>query len=86
MLEKSEIESIAAELERAEQTQELIPRITARYPNATIEDSYAIQGMWRDRQVAAGRRPPTRRPQDRPHVESDAGRNRHFGARLRCHV
>ncbi|MBD8011220.1 fumarylacetoacetate hydrolase family protein [Microbacterium sp. Re1] len=33
-----------------------MPRITARYPDATIEDSYAIQGVWRDSQVAAGRR------------------------------
>jgi 2-oxo-hept-3-ene-1,7-dioate hydratase len=31
------------------------PRITARYPDATIDDSYAIQGVWRDSQVAAGR-------------------------------
>jgi 2-oxo-hept-3-ene-1,7-dioate hydratase len=33
----------------------VIPRITARYPDATIDDSYAIQGVWRDSQVAAGR-------------------------------
>ncbi|QMU98696.1 2-oxo-hepta-3-ene-1,7-dioate hydratase [Microbacterium esteraromaticum] len=33
-----------------------MPRITARHPDATIEDSYAIQGVWRDSQVAAGRR------------------------------
>ena len=34
----------------------VIPRITARYPDATVEDSYAIQGVWRDRKIAAGRR------------------------------
>ena len=34
----------------------VIPRITARYPEATIEDSYAIQGVWRDQNIAAGRR------------------------------
>ncbi|MDJ1371971.1 2-oxo-hept-4-ene-1,7-dioate hydratase [Gulosibacter molinativorax] len=56
MLEQTEIESIAEELAEAERTHTLIPRITARYPNAQIEDSYAIQGMWRDREIAAGRR------------------------------
>jgi 2-oxo-hept-3-ene-1,7-dioate hydratase len=34
----------------------VIPRITARFPEATVEDSYAIQGVWRDRQLAEGRR------------------------------
>lgn len=56
MLEKSEIEAIAAELAEADKTRELIPRITARYPSAEVEDSYAIQGVWRDNQIAAGRR------------------------------
>ncbi|WP_087005742.1 2-oxo-hept-4-ene-1,7-dioate hydratase [Gulosibacter sp. 10] len=56
MLEPSQIEAIAAELAEAERTHELIPRITERYPDATIEDSYAIQGKWRDREIAAGRR------------------------------
>lgn len=56
MLEQHEIDSIAAELADAERTRELIPRITARYPHAQIEDSYAIQGKWRDREIAAGRR------------------------------
>ncbi|REJ05248.1 2-oxo-hepta-3-ene-1,7-dioate hydratase [Microbacterium bovistercoris] len=50
------IAAIAEELAEAERTRTLIPRITARYPDATIEDSYAIQGVWRDRQLAAGRR------------------------------
>ncbi|MFE6995594.1 fumarylacetoacetate hydrolase family protein [Microbacterium sp. NPDC057659] len=50
------IAAIAEELAEAERTRVLIPRITARYPDATIEDSYAIQGVWRDRQLAAGRR------------------------------
>ncbi|MDR2998556.1 MAG: fumarylacetoacetate hydrolase family protein, partial [Microbacterium sp.] len=50
------IAAIAEELAEAERTRVLIPRITARYPDATIEDSYAIQGVWRDRRLAAGRR------------------------------
>lgn len=56
MLEKSEIAAIAEELAQADRTKELIPRITTRYPNATVEDSYAIQGVWKDNQLAAGRR------------------------------
>lgn len=56
MLEPSQIDAIAAELAQADQTRVPIPRITARYPEATVEDSYAIQGVWRDQQIAAGRR------------------------------
>lgn len=50
------IAAIAEELAEAGRTKGVIPRITARYPDATIEDSYAIQGVWRDSQIAAGRR------------------------------
>ncbi|WP_345751358.1 2-oxo-hept-4-ene-1,7-dioate hydratase [Microbacterium rhizophilus] len=56
MLSQDEIARIAAELAEADRTHGVIPRITARFPDATIEDSYAIQGIWRDSQVAAGRR------------------------------
>ncbi|WP_309064765.1 2-keto-4-pentenoate hydratase [Microbacterium sp.] len=50
------IAQIAAELADADRTHGMIPRITARYPDATVEDAYAIQGVWRDAQQAAGRR------------------------------
>ena len=50
------IAALAAELAEAERTRGVVPRITARHPDATVEDSYAIQGVWRDSQVAAGRR------------------------------
>lgn len=50
------ITQIADELAEADRTHTVIERITARYPNATIEDSYAIQGVWRDKNIAAGRR------------------------------
>ncbi len=56
MLTAEQIATIAEELAEADRTHGIIPRITARYPHATIEDSYAIQGVWRDRNVAAGRR------------------------------
>ncbi len=56
MLHPDVITAIADELAEADRTHTLIPRITARYPDATVEDSYAIQGIWRDKNVAAGRR------------------------------
>ncbi|BDZ39039.1 fumarylacetoacetate hydrolase family protein [Microbacterium suwonense] len=55
MLTSETIAALAAELAEAERTRSVIPRITARYPDATVEDSYAIQGVWRDSQLAAGR-------------------------------
>lgn len=56
MLDDPTLDAIAAELAEADRTRTLIPRITARYPEATVEDSYAIQGRWRERELAAGRR------------------------------
>ena len=56
MLDREVIERIAAELAEADRAKTVIPRITARYPDATVEDSYAIQGVWRDGMLAAGRR------------------------------
>ncbi|WP_243230759.1 2-keto-4-pentenoate hydratase [Microbacterium sp. CIAB417] len=56
MLTPTQIAEIASELAEAHRTHGVIPRITARFPEATIEDSYAIQGVWRDAQIAAGRR------------------------------
>ncbi|NDZ78156.1 2-oxo-hepta-3-ene-1,7-dioic acid hydratase [Streptomyces sp. SID10853] len=56
MLSAETITAIAEELADSGRTRGVIPRLTARYPDATVEDSYAIQGVWRDRSVAAGRR------------------------------
>ncbi len=56
MLSAADIARIADELAEADRTHGVIPRITGRYPDATVEDSYAIQGVWRDRMVASGRR------------------------------
>lgn len=56
MLSPDLLSQIADELAEADRTHGVIPRITARFPDATIEDSYAIQGVWRDKNVAAGRR------------------------------
>lgn len=56
MLSTEDVSRIADELAEADRTHGVIPRITARHPEATVEDSYAIQGVWRDRMVASGRR------------------------------
>ncbi|WP_110588455.1 2-oxo-hept-4-ene-1,7-dioate hydratase [Microbacterium suaedae] len=56
MLTSENVQSLAAELAEAERARSIMPRITARHPEATVEDAYAIQGVWRDAQLAAGRR------------------------------
>lgn len=56
MLDDATRAALATELAEANTSRELIPRITARHPQAEIEDSYAIQGLWREQQQAAGRR------------------------------
>ena len=56
MLPDKDLAAIAAELAEADRTRTPIRRITARYPDAGVEDSYAIQGVWRDQQIASGRR------------------------------
>jgi len=56
MLSPETIAALAEELADAARSRTPMPRITARHPDATVEDSYAIQGVWRDRNTAAGRR------------------------------
>ena len=56
MLDPDTIAAIADELAEADRAHGVIPRITARYPEATVEDSYAIQAVWRDKSLAGGRR------------------------------
>lgn len=56
MLEHAQIESIADELVKADRDRTVLPRLTARFPGMTIDDSYAIQQAWSDRRIAAGAR------------------------------
>lgn len=56
MLTDQEHRAIAAELADAEERHVLLPRITARYPEAEVEDSYAIQRIWRESRQAQGHR------------------------------
>ena len=51
-----EIELIADELVVAGQTRTPVKRLTARHPEMTIEDSYRVQNLWRQRSEASGRR------------------------------
>ena len=56
MLSEETITAIADELVQAGQTRTPVPRLTARYPEMTVEDSYRVQNLWRQRSEAAGRR------------------------------
>lgn len=54
MLSPATLAQLAAELAAADRDRTVMPRISTRHPEATIEDSYAIQAAWRDSRVAAG--------------------------------
>ncbi|MFE8934136.1 2-oxo-hepta-3-ene-1,7-dioate hydratase [Micrococcus luteus] len=56
MLDHETHVKIADELHRAGIDRVPVPRLTARYPQMEIEDSYAVQRIWAERQVEAGRR------------------------------
>jgi 2-oxo-hept-3-ene-1,7-dioate hydratase len=50
------ITAIADELAAAERDRSMVPLLTARHPDMTVDDAYAVQGEWRRRAVASGRR------------------------------
>ncbi len=56
MLDQTTRESIAEELVRADRDRAVLPRLTARYPDMAIEDSYAVQKIWSDRRIENGAR------------------------------
>ncbi|WP_072803233.1 2-oxo-hept-4-ene-1,7-dioate hydratase [Rhodococcoides yunnanense] len=56
MLPAQTITDIADELAEAERSRSTIPRLTARYPDMTVEDSYAVQNEWKRRGIERGRR------------------------------
>lgn len=45
---------IADELFAADQAKTMIPRLTARYPDMEVADSYAVQNIWAQRRLEAG--------------------------------
>ncbi|GLK17918.1 2-oxo-hept-4-ene-1,7-dioate hydratase [Herbiconiux flava] len=55
MLDTATIEAIADELVEAATSRAPVPLLTARHPGMTVEDSYAVQGLWRSRNEALGR-------------------------------
>ena len=55
MMDAKTIEAIADELLEAGRNRQPVPRLTARYPDMTVEDSYAVQQLWRRRNEEAGR-------------------------------
>ncbi|SDZ45736.1 FAA hydrolase family protein [Herbiconiux ginsengi] len=56
MLDTETIAAIADELVEAARSRVPIPLLTARHPDMTVEDSYAVQSLWRRRNEEAGRR------------------------------
>ncbi|GAA1927300.1 2-oxo-hepta-3-ene-1,7-dioic acid hydratase [Brevibacterium antiquum] len=56
MLNESTIAAIADDLAQAEKDRTKIGLLTAKYPDMTVEDSYAVQNEWRRRGEASGRR------------------------------
>jgi len=56
MLSAETIAALADELAVADRDRTLIPRISTRHPDATVDDAYAIQAVWRDSRLAAGHR------------------------------
>ncbi len=56
VLEDSIIHAIADELATAERDRTTVPLLTARHPEMTVEDAYAVQNVWKERGLAAGRR------------------------------
>lgn len=55
MLEVHTIETITDELVEAGLTRNPVLRLTTRYPEMTVEDSYAVQQLWRRRNEEAGK-------------------------------
>jgi 2-oxo-hept-3-ene-1,7-dioate hydratase len=49
-------QQIADELARAEHERGVLPLLTARYVDMTVDDSYAVQRIWHANGLAAGRR------------------------------
>ncbi|MCF2589204.1 fumarylacetoacetate hydrolase family protein [Brevibacterium sp. UCMA 11752] len=56
MLDESTIAAIADDLAQAEKDRTKIGLLTAKFPDMTVEDSYAVQNEWRRRGEASGRR------------------------------
>ena len=56
MLDETRRTAIADELEAARRDRVQVPLLTTRHPGMTVDDAYAIQGVWAQRRTAAGHR------------------------------
>jgi 2-oxo-hept-3-ene-1,7-dioate hydratase len=56
LLEPARIAAIADELVAADRDRSVVPLLTARHPEMTVDDAYAVQRLWAERRVDAGRR------------------------------
>lgn len=56
MLTETQIATIADELEQADRDRAVLPRLTQRFPEMTVNDSYAIQKRWSDTRIERGAR------------------------------
>ncbi|WP_353829228.1 2-oxo-hept-4-ene-1,7-dioate hydratase [Agromyces sp. SYSU T0242] len=54
MPDQSRIREIADELVAADRDRTTVPLLTAREPDLTVEDAYAVQHEWTERRLAAG--------------------------------
>ncbi|MFC7752621.1 2-keto-4-pentenoate hydratase [Tsukamurella soli] len=55
-LDDATVAAIADELAAATASGGTIDKISVRYPQMTVEDSYAVQRIWRDRRITDGHR------------------------------
>lgn len=55
MIDQQRRIAIADELYAAHEARSILPRLTARNPDMTVEDSYAVQTLWAKRRADAGR-------------------------------
>jgi 2-oxo-hept-3-ene-1,7-dioate hydratase len=55
LLEPARIAAIADELVAADRDRSVVPLLTARHPEMTVDDAYAVQRLWAERRVDAGR-------------------------------
>jgi 2-oxo-hept-3-ene-1,7-dioate hydratase len=56
VLDPSRIAAIADELVDADRSRTTVPLLTARHPDMTVEDAYAVQRRWAERRSADGHR------------------------------
>ncbi|AGB74567.1 MULTISPECIES: 2-oxo-hept-4-ene-1,7-dioate hydratase [Rhizobium] len=57
MLSQDEIQAAAENLDQAERTRVQTGLLSLKYPQMTMDDSYAVQSAWVQKKIASGRKP-----------------------------